>query len=619
MNNSPKFAEATKRIAAKMAGERCAICEEQTSSPKKNRDGFINNGEGAHIYGANKAQNNRFDPSLSADDLKQLNNCIWLCNYCHKKIDSDEEDYTAESLFELREKHFVRVAIGKYGKSTFLNLDQLNMQIEQLQVQIRDKQELLESKERIFDLELNQFQMKLELLEKERSAEIDKYKSLLKSTEGLDNDITERIQSLIFEKNDLDGALELLSEIKLEEEEFKVAKNRILKGEVFLLKKEYSQASEQYQKAFEIFSSFEISSYYIRYLKSINDRKKLHSTVERVLEFEERNKNRPEKKLVLKASLGQLHSTLNPDLSIKYFTECLELINDELKLTPDFLLNKAGFTNYLAISYAHKGELKRALELCQEALYMHLSGKMQATDRERAFGELASLYNTVGKLYVANNNHREAVKYYKLALKICESELSDNLHQRLVTILNLLTSLTLIDIDEALKYASKSIELAKEFHEKSPLESFELLIGAFSKKSDVLSFMKRYDEAIDELENTERILKQAEIINPEGFTNLHGEILARKAMILVATGKKDEAHKELTFAIERLLNANESNRENNSKLATIHYLRSNLQTERRLKITDLKNGIELLELYITDESRDQLLLAKMKSDLENLT
>lgn len=85
-----EFSAAIKRVLAKRASERCTICNVSTLKPNlSNPAAYINVGEAANIRGAQYAKHNRYDDSINGEQRSSIENAIWLCRTCHKKIDSD--------------------------------------------------------------------------------------------------------------------------------------------------------------------------------------------------------------------------------------------------------------------------------------------------------------------------------------------------------------------------------------------------------------------------------------------------------------------------------------------------------------------------------------------------
>lgn len=93
------FSPAVKDTLAKRVGYRCSNpnCRKLTSGPQETIDKAINIGVAAHITAASPG-GKRYDPSLTPDERKRIENGIWLCQSCGKLIDSDEVRYTIDLL-----------------------------------------------------------------------------------------------------------------------------------------------------------------------------------------------------------------------------------------------------------------------------------------------------------------------------------------------------------------------------------------------------------------------------------------------------------------------------------------------------------------------------------------
>lgn len=60
--------------------------------------------EVCHINSVSK-KDARYDSSLSEDDLRKYDNLILLCHAHHKRVDSFEEEYSADKLRRMKEEH----------------------------------------------------------------------------------------------------------------------------------------------------------------------------------------------------------------------------------------------------------------------------------------------------------------------------------------------------------------------------------------------------------------------------------------------------------------------------------------------------------------------------------
>jgi hypothetical protein len=94
-----EFNEKAKRIVAQRVGFRCSkpSCRASTSGPQLDPAKTLNLGVAAHITAASGG-GPRYDPSLSPEERKHINNAIWLCQNCGKLVDNDQSRFTAEKL-----------------------------------------------------------------------------------------------------------------------------------------------------------------------------------------------------------------------------------------------------------------------------------------------------------------------------------------------------------------------------------------------------------------------------------------------------------------------------------------------------------------------------------------
>lgn len=118
MPTEDRFKQAVVVTLAKRAANRCSNpdCGAITSGPSDDRDGSVNVGEAAHIYGANPGSA-RYDQEMTPADRSAITNALWLCSNCHKLVDDDPERYPAGLLFEWQREHERNIAeqVGKTG------------------------------------------------------------------------------------------------------------------------------------------------------------------------------------------------------------------------------------------------------------------------------------------------------------------------------------------------------------------------------------------------------------------------------------------------------------------------------------------------------------------------
>jgi hypothetical protein len=99
------FDARTKEILARRVGYRCSNpgCRQLTSGPQEDPTKAVNIGVAAHITAASEG-GPRYDPGLSAEKRRSVDNGIWLCQNCAKLIDSDVRQYTPDLLCEWKRK-----------------------------------------------------------------------------------------------------------------------------------------------------------------------------------------------------------------------------------------------------------------------------------------------------------------------------------------------------------------------------------------------------------------------------------------------------------------------------------------------------------------------------------
>lgn len=95
---------------AKRAAQQCSnpYCDKFTSGPTDAEDKSLITGEAAHIQGANPTSA-RHDPEMKPEQRRNITNGIWLCGFCAKLIDSDEQRYSVDVLYRWKREHEEKV------------------------------------------------------------------------------------------------------------------------------------------------------------------------------------------------------------------------------------------------------------------------------------------------------------------------------------------------------------------------------------------------------------------------------------------------------------------------------------------------------------------------------
>lgn len=91
-------------------------CRKQTIEPQKTTLDKTNlTGTAAHICAASVG-GPRYDESMSEAERKSIDNGIWLCNHCARKIDIEPEAYSVDLLKEWKKKAELKVLVNSNKK-----------------------------------------------------------------------------------------------------------------------------------------------------------------------------------------------------------------------------------------------------------------------------------------------------------------------------------------------------------------------------------------------------------------------------------------------------------------------------------------------------------------------
>src|SRR5690348_1343729 len=107
-----EFSSATRILVASRAGFQCSFptCNRRTSGPGTGKYEVSNTGVGAHIYSASPG-GSRGQGGLSPQELKQPENCIWLCHEHAKVVDNNRGiAFPPETLLSYKSLQEARVA-----------------------------------------------------------------------------------------------------------------------------------------------------------------------------------------------------------------------------------------------------------------------------------------------------------------------------------------------------------------------------------------------------------------------------------------------------------------------------------------------------------------------------
>lgn len=93
-----------------------------TSGPSADPERAFNVGVAAHITAASKG-GPRYDPSLTAEQRKSIENAVWLCGKCNTMVDQDETRYPAVLLRQWKRQAEDRALRETNGRTRYRAID----------------------------------------------------------------------------------------------------------------------------------------------------------------------------------------------------------------------------------------------------------------------------------------------------------------------------------------------------------------------------------------------------------------------------------------------------------------------------------------------------------------
>ncbi|MQW93360.1 hypothetical protein GHJ48_13345 [Acinetobacter sp. dk771] len=117
-NKRDDFTASTVKVLRDRVNNLCSNpdCGNLTIEPKKTENNKTNiTGTAAHISAA-AVGGPRYDMSMSSGERKSINNGIWLCNHCARKIDIEPEAYSVDLLKDWKKKAELKVLANSNKK-----------------------------------------------------------------------------------------------------------------------------------------------------------------------------------------------------------------------------------------------------------------------------------------------------------------------------------------------------------------------------------------------------------------------------------------------------------------------------------------------------------------------
>jgi hypothetical protein len=119
-NNRDDFSPSTIKAAGERVGLLCSFCGCLTKAASAESEKKVSSiGVAAHICAASPG-GPRYDPSMTVDERKSIENCIWMCETHARLIDTDVVSYPRERLLQMKKtaEERTRKALEE-GRSSF--------------------------------------------------------------------------------------------------------------------------------------------------------------------------------------------------------------------------------------------------------------------------------------------------------------------------------------------------------------------------------------------------------------------------------------------------------------------------------------------------------------------
>jgi len=376
--------------------------------------------------------------------------------------------------------------------------------VESLQKQIDILKNNLEDKKKIVDLldkEVIELSGKIELLEKEKKILEEQVTVILNTLNGKDLSKTNKLYEQAYKyfiEGDIEQALEVLDDAKIEEQKKAVAETRILKARMLVIEYIFDEAGKNYEKALNHFTDWESSLEAGNFFIFLNDFQKANNYYQISLKE-------------AKTDIEKINSLNN-----------LALINNNLK-DSDNLLDEA----------------------------LQLSDNLNKNASIEELSTLGMILNNNGKSWYEKNDFAKAEIYYQKALNI-RRQLAKNIPEKyLYQVFETVSNLGLVkekqkDYKQAKIYFVEALKIAKKLSKSEPQKYLLIVattqnnIATFEKKNGNIDIANDlYYKSIETFEKLPKSLQEIYKSFPaDVFHNLG---------ILQKNNEKDYPKAELSF------------------------------------------------------------------------
>lgn len=354
-------------------------------------------------------------------------------------------------------------------------------QIEDLQIAIEDKK-----LNGFINKEVLELYLKKEKKENDKLIKEQQVAHLLTKLNGKDiNNASSLFQQAInsFIEGDIDTALSVLDEAKIQEEETngngdgkQKAETRILKARLLRIKNEFEEAGKNYEKALNLFKAWESSLEAANFFRIFDDEKAEHyyqiSLKEATTNIE---------RIRILNCLGIIYNENNKS------TEKDKSLNEALKLSVkleetdsiDELVSLGMILNTIGNSWTQKHEFLRAEQFYLKAL--DIKRRIAKVNSEKYSHLIADTLNDLGILKMHQQKYANAKKIHREALELREKLAKSEPQTYLLKLVE-----SQINIG-ALEKEANNLEIAKEY--------FIVALETFNKLPEAIQGIKKLFKA----------------------------------------------------------------------------------------------------------------------------
>ncbi len=322
----------------------------------------------------------------------------------------------------------------------------------------------------------------------------------------------------------IDEALEILNETKLKkqeettkqkrkQEDFQLAKNRILRAQMLVIKFRFNEAEKNYAEAIKISHSADNLFQFAFYLLNQNKFTKAHILYEEALQIyrilAQRDPNN---------YLHNVADTLNnlaisqkannrPLAAHSHYKEALQIYRDLAKDNPSsYLSNIATTLHNLANLQKDKNEFVGAQKKFEEALQIY-RGLAKENPRDY-LPDLATILNNLASLQKDKNEFAASEKNFEKAMQICKDLAKENSSSYLPRLATTLNNFALLhhgknEFSQALEKYEESLKIRRKLAEENPntylpdvAMTLNNLANLHLSKNEFPQALKKYEEAL---------------------------------------------------------------------------------------------------------------------------